>query len=235
MTDTPQPITLVLLPGLDGTDVFFRPLLSALPAWVRPVVVQYPSDGDNDYTHLSGIVSNAVGDLGDYWVLGWSFSGPLALRLAARSPERLRGVILCASFVLPPRRLLARYRFAAVGAVLWTIRVARRVPALISANQNHVWRDKTETWRRVSSTTLARRVRALLAVDARDDLRRCEMPIVYLASSRDVVVPERNIEDVLLHAPSAEVIVLEGSHMALYTNALAAAGAICRVIRPVPQ
>jgi hypothetical protein len=31
-----KPETLVLLPGLDGTEVFFRPLLASLPEWVRP-------------------------------------------------------------------------------------------------------------------------------------------------------------------------------------------------------
>jgi hypothetical protein len=31
--------TLVLLPGLDGTEIFFRPLLAALPTWVKPLVV----------------------------------------------------------------------------------------------------------------------------------------------------------------------------------------------------
>jgi hypothetical protein len=31
--------TLVLLPGLDGTDVFFQPLLASLPASITPLVV----------------------------------------------------------------------------------------------------------------------------------------------------------------------------------------------------
>ena len=40
-----KPKTLVLLPGLDGTEVFFRPLLASLPEWVRPHVVSFPPAG----------------------------------------------------------------------------------------------------------------------------------------------------------------------------------------------
>jgi hypothetical protein len=53
-------MTLVLLPGLDGTEVFFRPLLAALPEWVRPIIVAFPSNGSNDYAGLLAIVSEAV-------------------------------------------------------------------------------------------------------------------------------------------------------------------------------
>ena len=35
-------MTLVLLPGLDGTEVFFKPLLASLPHWIHPRVVCLP-------------------------------------------------------------------------------------------------------------------------------------------------------------------------------------------------
>jgi len=37
--------TLVLLPGLDGTDVFLRPLVAALSPTIRSIVVTYPASG----------------------------------------------------------------------------------------------------------------------------------------------------------------------------------------------
>lgn len=222
-------MTLVLLPGLDGTDVFFRPLLAALPPWVTPIVVRYPPEGANGYEHLLDVAGEAVRDLSECWVLGWSFSGPLALELARRHGQRIRGVILCASFVRAPYPFLRWCRFAAVGGVLWSIRVARRVPAFLSARQRSVWRDKSETWSSVSADTLARRVRALLSVDVSETLRRCETPIVYLASSRDLIVPRRNAEEIVRLKPSTRVIVIDGPHMALYTNPQQAADAICQV------
>src|SRR5215470_15098884 len=82
--------TLILLPGLDGTEVFFRPLLAALPSWIRPVVVTYPTSGANGYADLLPLVESAVADIEAFYVLGWSFSGPLALMLAAKEPQRTR-------------------------------------------------------------------------------------------------------------------------------------------------
>jgi pimeloyl-ACP methyl ester carboxylesterase len=228
-------VTLVLLPGLDGTDVFFRPLLKALPSWVTPIVVQYPQEGRNDYEQLFEIVSAAVGNLCDYWILGWSFSGPLALRLAAQRGHHIRGVILCASFVRAPRRALAWCRFAAVGPIFSIVRVARRLPAFFSARRE-TWDDKAETWTRVSAATLARRIRAALSIDARETLSRCHSPIVYLASSRDVMVPRWNADEIVRHSPSTRIVVIEGSHMGLYTNPTVAATTICDVLHmAVPQ
>jgi pimeloyl-[acyl-carrier protein] methyl ester esterase len=98
-----NPITLVLLPGLDGTDVFFRPLLESLPEWITPMVVQFPTAGANEYSDLLRLVRSALAESTSCYVLGWSFSGPLALMLAAAEPAKVRGVILVSSFVRPPR------------------------------------------------------------------------------------------------------------------------------------
>src|SRR5688572_31884 len=57
------PETLVLLPGLDGTEVFFRPLLASLPEWIRPHVVSFPPAGATEYADLLAIVRKAVADI----------------------------------------------------------------------------------------------------------------------------------------------------------------------------
>jgi pimeloyl-[acyl-carrier protein] methyl ester esterase len=205
-------------------------MMRALPAWVKPIVIQYPAEGGNDYVDLFEIVSDAVRDLSDFWVLGWSFSGPLALMLATREPRRTRGIILCATFVRPPRSILSWCRFAAVGPVIWIIRIARRIPMYVSTMPEcDVRRDKAETWARVTARTLAARVRAILRVDARDLLRRCAIPIVYVASSRDSVVPRKNADEIARH-PASRLVVIDGPHMALYTNPHAAADAVCRAL-----
>src|SRR5262249_1358509 len=109
--DVEHPTTLVLLPGLDGTDIFFAPLRRALPDWIRTRVVSYPQSGPTAYEDLMPLVEHAVADLESFFVLGWSFGGPLALHLAATRPGAVRGVILCASFVRPPLPGLVRWKF----------------------------------------------------------------------------------------------------------------------------
>ena len=88
---------LILLPGMDGTGQLFGPLLRILPPGLEAAVVAYPPDRPCGYAELLPLVEAAVPDGGEFLILGESFSGPLALLLAASRPRGLRGVILCAS------------------------------------------------------------------------------------------------------------------------------------------
>ena len=107
-------VTLVLLPGLDGTEIFLQPLLAALPASVRPVVVTYPEAGGHGYPELLALIRGEVAGLEEFYVLGWSFAGPLALMLAEAEPEPLT---LPANVIEPPEPFVST-RLAALPARL---------------------------------------------------------------------------------------------------------------------
>lgn len=219
--------TLVLLPGLDGTEIFFGPLLAHLPPWIEPVVVTYPSSGSNAYEELLPVVERAVDGLADFAVLGWSFGGPLALMLAARRPAQVSAVVLASSFVTPPRPKLVPWRFAAVGPVIATVRALRRTRLLLPGQSTSAFREaKARTWRRVDSWLLAKRVRAVLGVDARDPLAQCSASMLYIAATRDEVIPRASLDQVLAIAPRTQVTNIDGPHFALFTNPGAAAARI---------
>jgi len=219
--------TLVLLPGLDGTEIFFGPLLSHLPPWVDPVVVTYPAGGTNGYDDLAPIVHQAVGKLQEFAILGWSFGGPLAVRVAAEMPARVSGVVLCASFVTPPHPALIPLRFAMTTPVIAAVRAVRRMRFLVPGWATTELRAaKGKTWRRVNSRVLAKRARAAMGVDARQLLAACRARIMYLASTRDEVIPRTSLEEILVHAPHTQVAEIEGPHLALFTNPVQAAARI---------
>ena len=156
--------------------------------------------------------------------------------LAAKEPKRTRGVILCASFVRSPHPILPWLRFAVVPPVVTLIRLARRTPAVFPG----VWteqfrRDKAAAWARVPARVLAARARAILAVDARTYLRECPRPVLYLAGSRDSIVPRRNADQVVKESPSARIVTIDGPHFAMYTNPDAAAGAIAAFMQSLRE
>jgi pimeloyl-ACP methyl ester carboxylesterase len=226
-----KPVTLVLLPGLDGTEIFLQPLLKVLPESVRALVVCYPVAGPNRYLDLLAIVREAVAGLDQFHFLGWSFSGPLALMLAAEEPQRVRSVILSASFVRPPRPDLARLRFALIGPAIWMWRAARRLPLWVLRPRDDPFREaKMQTWRRISARVLAKRVREIMSVDAREALRACRQPVLYLAANRDGIVPRRCLDEILSVRPSVKVATVEGEHFAMYANPQPAAQAIAAFI-----
>jgi pimeloyl-ACP methyl ester carboxylesterase len=95
--------TLVLLPGLDGTGDFFAPLLDALSPSVPTQVVRYPLTGASDYPTCEAIARAALPTDRPFVLLGESFSGPIAIAIAATAPPGLIGLVLSATFVANPR------------------------------------------------------------------------------------------------------------------------------------
>jgi pimeloyl-[acyl-carrier protein] methyl ester esterase len=211
--------TLVLLPGLDGTEIYFGPLLRHLPCWVDPLVIAYPASGNNDYTDLLPIVMNEVAPLKSFVILGLSFGGPLALMLASRCPAQVSGVILCASFVTPPRPRLAPFRFAMSGPLIAVIRAIRRTRLLVPGYATTEFRRaKAISWKRVTACVLAARSRSALSVDVRPQLRDCSARLMYLVCTRDEVVSRASLNEILEIAPHTQVAEVDGPHFALFTN-----------------
>jgi pimeloyl-ACP methyl ester carboxylesterase len=153
----------------------------------------------------------------EFLVLGESFSGPVALLLAARRPPGLRGVILSASFVRSPlpsfarrfRGLIRPWWFRAVPSALTrrallgrfaTGSLGKMVEAAINAVQPEV---------------LAERVRAVLAVDVGKQLRECPVPILYLAATEDRLIPRRTVAHIRRLQPRVQVVSVIGPHLLL--------------------
>jgi len=225
-------VDVVLLPGLDGTGMLFEPLVAALPPWVRTTVVSYPPTGPTTYADLLPRVRDAVASRQNVFILGWSFSGPLALQAASEAPPGLRGVILCASFVRAPWPVIGTFGFMAVAPLFALVPTISQTKALLGGYSSREFRrEMRAVWSQVPSTTLAARVREVLLADARAALAACPAPVLYLAGTRDFVVPRRNVADVLRYAPSTCVTTIDGPHLAMMTNPVAAAAAVVDFIR----
>jgi pimeloyl-ACP methyl ester carboxylesterase len=112
------PLTALLLPGMDGTGTLFEPLARALAPDVIPAIASYPRDRCLEYRKLRSLV--ALPD-GPFAIVAESFSGPLAIRIAAERPAHLRALVLVATFarfpwtdaLRPLRPLLGAYLFRA--------------------------------------------------------------------------------------------------------------------------
>lgn len=211
--------TLLMLPGLDGTEILFGPLIAHLPDWIEPVVVEYPQSGSNTYEEMIAFVDEKAATFGSFATLGNSFGGPLALMLAARRPSQVTAVILAASFVTPPRPEWARLRRLVSTPVIGALRTFRRVRYWVPGfAEDDLRRAKAELWRRVGARVLAARSRAVLSVDVRSELERCRARLMYLAHLSDTVVPRRCADEVSQLAPSTHVVEVEGSHLGLFTH-----------------
>ena len=210
-------LTLILLPGMDGTRDLFRPLLDVVPpeSARRCRVVGYPVDRALTYHELLDVVERRIADAGDLVLVAESFSGPLALRLAARRPERVRAVVLVASFVRAPAPRWLRFLVAPIffrlppraALVRWLL-VGRDAPAGLA-------RDVQAAIRRVRPEVMARRLKDVLCVDCADHLRRYQGPLLYLAATDDALVRPRSVQAIRSVRPDVEVRSIPGPHLLL--------------------
>jgi pimeloyl-ACP methyl ester carboxylesterase len=189
-----EPIPLVLLPGLDGSGRLFRPFLLQLPEWIEPVVVPYPSDRAMSYGDLVEHVRPRLPVDRPFALLGESFGGPLAIRLATEKPQQLCGLILCGTFARNPHLWIPQVSRHLVHPVLFRlwpmIWLARRVLGLgISSEIQH---EICEAQRAVSGAALAMRLKEVIRVDVREELRRVDVPVLSLTGLRDWIVPGWN-------------------------------------------
>ena len=99
-------LTLVLLPGMDGTGIFFEDFAAALQPEFKPIIVRYPNDPSLGYTELEAVARAALPRDEPFLVLGESFSGPIAISIAASNPAGLLGLVLCVTFARNPHPLL---------------------------------------------------------------------------------------------------------------------------------
>jgi pimeloyl-[acyl-carrier protein] methyl ester esterase len=84
-------VTLVLLPGMEGTGSLFGPFIAALEDEFNVKVVSYPTTESLGYMELESIARAALPSEGPFTIHGDSISDPIAVSLAASSPSRLTG------------------------------------------------------------------------------------------------------------------------------------------------
>ncbi len=217
--------TLMLLPGMPGTDVLFKLLVEELGDHLETIAISYPSDEPLGYEQLINLITSRIPKEKPYFILGESFSGPLALMAASECHENLLGIILVATFVTSPmpRWINGLKRFAK-GPIL-----AIRPRSFI--NDNLMGRDcpeKTKRWIHESMPRLGReiisaRVQAVLGVNVREELKSTQVPVLYIAGSRDWLIGKKCIDAIWLCRPDVEIKVLEGVHMILQTRPAEAA------------
>lgn len=215
----PPPLTLVLLPGMDGTGMLFAPLLATLPAHVTPQVVRYPADQPLTYDALLAQVLAQLPVGRQYVLLGESFSGPIALRVAATHPEGLLAVALCASFARTPVRVPAWLAPAVRPGLMRASPFALQAPVMLGRGADPTLRALLhDALAQVSPHVLAFRARELLRVDASEALGAATTPLLYLRATHDQLVSARSRDHLLHHRPDMQVVDIAGPHLLLQTQ-----------------
>jgi len=222
------------LPGLDGTGDLFEPLLSRLDPSIEPVVVRYPLAEPLGYEALTSIARRALPTVGPYLILGESFSGPIAVQLAAEPPGDFRGLILCASFVSSPMPHLQPFEWLlGVGPVRLLARWLAPLTLLGRFQTRELRALLLRTVSRLPRSVLVTRIRNVLAANSIAAFVRVRVPTMYLQAMEDTLLPRSCVEEVCRLAPKVRVVKIEAPHCVLQCAPDEAARAIRDFVRSV--
>jgi pimeloyl-ACP methyl ester carboxylesterase len=217
------PMQVLLLPGMDGTGELFAPLLQSLPSHLHPKVIRYPLDQAWGYEELLSLVE-ASAPTEPFIVLGESFSGPLAISLAAKRPPKLQGVILCASFIKFPLRVPKKWRSFLRP---WMFRFQPLWPLSFFLLGRHAFGDLGRMLRKsvksVSPEAFAARAKGVAVVDVTSELQNCSVPVLYLQAANDLVIHRSCWELIRSVRPDAQMKLISGPHLVLQVSPSVAA------------
>jgi pimeloyl-ACP methyl ester carboxylesterase len=224
---------IVLLPGLDGTGDLFDRLAARLAPELTVKVVRYPQDSSLGYAGYAEIVRREIGDR-PVFLLGESFSGPVAVRVATQLGRQVQGVVLAATFVKNPwpgwlirRASLVDPRSTPVKIRDEILMGAYSDPELVSKIEEIV--------ATLSRAVRAARLRAVAQVDVRGDFAQLRCPILVLHGRGDWLVRKLPMQRAVSERGRARMIVLPGAHMLLQTRSAEAAAEIIHFIRSTAE
>lgn len=226
----PRAPALVLLHGLAATGLLnWATSVPALAERFRVLVVDHRGHGSGLRTHHFRLVDCAddVVALADalrlpkFVAVGYSMGGPIAKLCWSRHPERVHGLVLCATakhFLWPEAKGVANAVLP--GMVL----AARLVPDFFRARiVDGILRDLPPGARRefargqmlaTDAATVFQAARAVIRFSSRDWVSNIDVPTAVLVTTRDRLVPPVRQYSLAAAIPGARVFEVKGDHLA---------------------
>ncbi|MGO9634190.1 MAG: alpha/beta fold hydrolase [Steroidobacteraceae bacterium] len=235
MTEDASMPSLVLLPGLDGTGKLFSEFVRVIGRELVTQIVAYPKDEPLGYDELEMRVRTMLPSNRPFVLLGESFSGPIAIRIAANPPAGLAGVILCGTFAKNPYPLLGWAQPLAAHFPVKSLPRWVRAPLMWGSISPDRAPDRlSRAMAEVSEIVVRHRIAAVLAVDESKALARIALPTLVLAASRDLVIPHAATRWIMDTAKAACLVQIDGPHLLLQTCPEQCAAAVMRFVRALP-
>ena len=207
---------LVLLPGLHGTEALLAEFRAALGNDIETQAIEYPRERPLDYAELAAFARARLPLGRPFVLLGESFSGPVAIQLAAQRLQGLRGLVLSTTFAANPRPALARFAKYALALPPQAVPMSVTEFFLLGRWATPKLRaDFTRVLGEVDADVLSARLAACLTVDVREHLARIAVPTLYLRAGADRLVPAAAAEVIRTGVAHAQVTTLEGPHCLL--------------------
>jgi pimeloyl-[acyl-carrier protein] methyl ester esterase len=185
-------IGIVLMPGIDGTGIFFEPLVNALPPDIPVSVITYPPGSTLSLEEHARFVAERF-PADNVVIVAESFSGLVGLTLLHQKPQAVKGAVFSAAFAGPLHRHLVRSlsRVPGMESLVTKLPVSLLGHFLFGPFSNKELKALlVRGLSRIDGESLKQRAR-LTASGYPDIDERFAVPCLYLEAGRDRVVPPR--------------------------------------------
>lgn len=200
---------------MDGTGDLFAQFLAELGGEIRTLVIRYPTRDFLDYTALTEFVKSRLPKGEPFVLLAESFSGPIAISLAAGQPGNLAGLILCASFARNPRPVLGSVLRLVVpiltGVPSWMIGSVM----LNGFRTDELSRRLSLAITQVDHRVLNARFEAILNLDVTRQLDHVRTPSLCLRGTKDLLVPRQAAELIVSNRGNWRLVEFVAPHLML--------------------
>jgi pimeloyl-[acyl-carrier protein] methyl ester esterase len=206
--------------------VFFAPLLRALPLAMNVKVIVYPASDKLGYQELADFCARQLPD-GPAIVLGESFSGPVAMLLAHRFPERVKGLILAASFISAPKPGFLAPLLYLPGTINFARKFAR-IALIGLRSEPEIARILVKILSDLPVPLIRFRALQILSADYSEQFSSAACPVLILHAAQDMLVSAKYAEKMSKMRLDAKLSVFGGPHMLLQTEPAECAAEIVR-------
>jgi pimeloyl-[acyl-carrier protein] methyl ester esterase len=223
------------MPGLEGSGELFAGLAEELGPGLDATIIRYPHNC-RTYGDAGRALRESLSGSRPLILVAESFSTPLAVQIAAEAQDAIDGLVLCNGFVSNPlsgfETLWASaaapwfFRFPLTSIAARAFLVGPDAPERLIAEVRHAIGP-------VPPDVLCARLRAVLECDARDALRQIRIPVMCLQSTRDRLVGEMALREIMRIKPDAAVERFDGPHLLFQREPRRCAEMIARFVERV--
>ncbi|MES0133434.1 lysophospholipase [Mesorhizobium sp. M0016] len=224
---------IVILPGLDGTGRLLVDFAEQLERHFFQVeVISYPTQEPYTYDALLDIVRSQLPNE-DFILIGESFSGPLAIRIASENPPFLKAVVLGASFArvdFPLKRVIAGVlQWVPFALIPFVFLNALLMGGRATPNQRHELKGALG----ILHPDVARmRVKEVLTVDLTNSGLTVSQPLLYLNASADLLIGAQATEALATIVEDMSIKDIPAPHFLFQMEPALCAQAVMEFSRP---
>jgi aminoacrylate hydrolase len=218
---------LMLVPGLGGQGSFWISQVPVFSRDFRTVVHDHRGAGRSTHSRITYSIEQMADDtlrlmdalgIGAAHVVGHSTGGAIGQRIALDHPDRLRSLVLSATWAGPDayfRRVFESRRQTLVDsgieAYLRASVLFQATPRWVSDNDEFI----TDIHRVTAAASapvevLVSRIDAILRHDCRSRLLEIRVPTLVIVARDDVITPVFYSEELAGRIPGAKLVVLDG-------------------------